>query len=197
MLMRHPVSGRRPVVPLRPRARPTFWPGRRPLPGFVVPRPPWENAEQNYLPSRIPPMPASEGVHREGVTPRNGEIFMLSRNLLFHNDFYSEPADKIAIGDENFSIISISWRKTSLPAFFPVLRGDFDWIRYESGSLGREVEDAGAGSRSPAPMMPLGSTTSAPKWSLVPGRVPCRRTKTQDGRRHVPCEEPEGQLSPW
>ena len=34
------VSGRRPFDQLRPRARPTVWPGRRPIPGIVTPGPP-------------------------------------------------------------------------------------------------------------------------------------------------------------
>src|SRR3954470_16648604 len=35
------------VDTLRPRARPTVWPGRRPVPGIVAPGPPGEHAEQN------------------------------------------------------------------------------------------------------------------------------------------------------
>src|SRR3954470_3449653 len=34
------------VDTLRPRARPTVWPGRRPVPGIVAPGPPGEHAEQ-------------------------------------------------------------------------------------------------------------------------------------------------------
>src|SRR5512135_330382 len=42
-----PLKRRKSVDQLRPRARPTVWPGRRPVPGIVAPGPPGEHAEQN------------------------------------------------------------------------------------------------------------------------------------------------------
>src|SRR4051812_20907520 len=51
--------GSQAVDTLRPRARPTVWPGRRPVPGIVAPGPPGEHAEQNVsyrdVPRRTPP----------------------------------------------------------------------------------------------------------------------------------------------
>src|SRR3954454_3893749 len=41
------------VDTLRPRARPTVWPGRRPVPGIVAPGPTGEHAEQNVSPRDV------------------------------------------------------------------------------------------------------------------------------------------------
>src|SRR3954463_1423458 len=45
------------VDPLRPRARPTVWPGRRPVPGLVAPGPPGSTR------SRMPPLATSSDAH--------------------------------------------------------------------------------------------------------------------------------------
>src|SRR5262249_31370422 len=54
---------------LRPRARPTVWPGRRPVPGIVAPRPPGSTwARLSSTPTSPAPDPRwSVGVGRYGV----------------------------------------------------------------------------------------------------------------------------------
>jgi hypothetical protein len=53
------VAGQRPFDQLRPRARPTVWPGRRPVPGIVAPPDRGGARGADCLPLRRPPPPAS------------------------------------------------------------------------------------------------------------------------------------------
>jgi hypothetical protein len=57
------------VDPLRPRARPTVWPGCRYVPGIVAPRSPGEHAEQNVSLATSPDagLQWSVGVSRSGA----------------------------------------------------------------------------------------------------------------------------------
>jgi hypothetical protein len=57
------------VDTLRPRARPTVWPGRRPVPGIVAPGSPGEHAEQNVSLATSPAagLQGSVGVSRSGA----------------------------------------------------------------------------------------------------------------------------------
>ena len=66
---RRRVSGREAVDPLRPRARPTVWPGRRSVPGIVAPGLPG-STRSRMSPPRRPPRPASGGLSVLVITAR-------------------------------------------------------------------------------------------------------------------------------
>src|SRR3954454_9207473 len=55
------------VDPLRPRARPTVWPGRRPVPGIVAPGPTGEHAEQDVSHCDVLRRPPPEGLAMDTI----------------------------------------------------------------------------------------------------------------------------------